>query len=141
VNRIDQQWLACAAFVALTVAGQQGHFPPSPIPLPIFDFGLPIFDWVFQSKIQNLESKIGGGSAEGEAPLSLNPSAADYRSFITSSIRASVCLLHQKKETVPFVGSLEKTKNKARLIPTSRRLFGLSGERLKNLSLSSGEAG
>ena len=37
-------------------------------------------------------------------------------------------LLHQKKETVPFVGSLEKTKNKARLIPTSRRLFGLSGK-------------
>jgi len=30
VNRIDQQWLVRAAFVALTVAGQQGNFTPFP---------------------------------------------------------------------------------------------------------------
>jgi hypothetical protein len=41
-----------AAFVALTVAGQQGNSRASPFP-PILDFGLPILDWVL-----NLKSKI-----------------------------------------------------------------------------------
>jgi hypothetical protein len=30
VNRVEQQWLVRAAFVALTVAGQQGSFTPFP---------------------------------------------------------------------------------------------------------------
>jgi hypothetical protein len=57
-----------AAFVAITVAGQQGNSPPSPFPVPILDFGLPILD---SSKIQNLKSKIGRVREEGKSPLSL----------------------------------------------------------------------
>jgi len=69
------------------------------------------------------------------SPLSLNPSAADYRSFITSSIPPFVlCSIKKKKPYLSF-GSLEKTKNKARLIPTSRRLFGLSGKIERPFSL------
>ncbi len=106
-----------AAFVALTVAGQQGHSPLS-MPAPPFW----IFDcrfWIgIESKIQNLKSKIGGGCREGESPLSLNPSAADYLCFITSLIRSFVVCSSEKGNRV-LAGSLEKTKNKPRLIPTS----------------------
>lgn len=113
-----------AAFVALTVAGQQGHSPLS-MPAPPFW----IFDcqfWIgIESKIQNQKLEVGAG--RGESPLSLNPSAADYRSFIASSIQISIGLLLQKRHLA--LGWLARdNEKKPRLMPTSRRLFGLSGK-------------
>jgi hypothetical protein len=58
-----------------------------------------------------------------KSPLSLNPSAADYRSFLPLQ---SELLAPSKKETVPFVGSFDTRKKKPH--PASRRLFGLLGK-------------
>jgi hypothetical protein len=111
-----------AAFVTLTVAGQQGNSPPLLAAAAILDFRLPI--WVgIESKIQNLKSKIGGGVGREKSPLSLDPSAPDYRVFITSSIRASICLRHQNT----WWFARDNAKGTSARQP-SRRLFGLSGK-------------
>ena len=68
-----------------------------------------------------------------KSPLSLNPSVADYRPFYLSSPTSAIGSI--KKQTVPFLGCLTTTKNKPRLIPRSRRLFGLFGKIEKPFSL------
>ena len=50
---------SAAAFVALTVAGQQGNFLPPPFSPPNFGFWIADFGLGAQSKIQNLKSKMG----------------------------------------------------------------------------------
>jgi len=67
-----------AAFVAITVAGQQGNFPPKPFPVPISDFRFWILDLKPLSKIGNPKLGEEGG---GNHPFPLNPPAA-YKIFV-----------------------------------------------------------
>ncbi len=86
---VTRQWLCHAAFVALTVAGQQGNSLPPHLPTTNFGFWIADFGLRVQSKIQNRKSKIGGGPGGWVShPFPLHPSAADDY--------ASLCLLKSR---------------------------------------------
>jgi hypothetical protein len=74
-------------------------------------------------------------SSFAKSPLSLDPSAPDYRVFITSSIRRRfVCI-------IKTLGGLPEITQKAPVLANKPPTLRFIWERLKNLSLSSGEAG
>ena len=66
-------------------------------------------------------------AGEGKSPLSLNPSADDFRSFHLFNL--NICSFHLKNVSLRWI--LGTTTGKPRLTPRSRRLFGLLGKKIE----------